>query len=440
MRRGRALFRALIMKKSKYIVSLQHEGINVLFNTRTKSYLIVTPSLLKSFNSMMPEELLAHNNRFFKQLLKYEFIIEDDFDELEALRTVSNREDYNESKYHMIINPTLDCNCRCWYCFEKKHIGSIMNREVLSACKNHISRTLEQKPSLGKFALSFFGGEPLLHYFDIAAPIINHLQGLLPKEQTEISITTNGILLNRKIIDHLVAVHVQNLQITFDGDSKSHNKTRCDVNKTPTYRTIVSNIHDLNSAGIKVVVRFNYTLKNIYDFQNTLNDLYDVDNPSLLFLSVNRVWQDISSKASDDEKQRMFAEVDRLYQDSLKHGFSPLPQYNRLSLSQSCYADKNNQCLINYDGGVFKCNARDFSSQRQLGVLKSNGVIEWNEKYQYWMLGKFCDPICNECSIFPLCGRGCRRILYETRENHFCVYGDDSIRKLSLVHDILNSL
>ena len=175
-------------------------------------------------------------------------------------------------------------------------------------------------------------------------------------------------------------------------------------------------------------------------FKNTLNDLYSVDDPSLLYLSINRVWQDIQRKADDEEVKQMFAEVNRLYQDSLEHGFSPLPQYNRLSLSQSCYADKDNQCLINYDGGVFKCNARDFSPERQLGVLNSNGTIEWNDKHRLWMFDKFSDPICNECSIFPICGRGCRRILFETKGRHFCIYGDDPIRKASLVRDILNSL
>lgn len=428
------------MKKSKYIVSLQYEGVDVLFNTRTKSYLIVTPSLLESFERLTPEELLVYNPHLYEQLLKSGFIVEGNFDEIEALRTVSMEEDYNKSIYHMIVNPTLDCNCRCWYCFEKKHVGSLMSHDVLFACKNHISRTIKQNPALKKFALSFFGGEPLLHYFDIVAPIINHLQELLPKDQTEISVTTNGFLITPEIIDHLATAHVQSLQITFDGDSKSHNKTRYNIDKSPTYQKIISNIYDLNAVGIKVVIRFNYTLANIFDFQNTLNDLYSVNDPSLLYLSINRVWQDIQKKADDEEVKQMSAEVNRLYQDSLEHGFSPLPQYNRLSLSQSCYADKDNQCLINYDGGVFKCNARDFSPERQLGVLNSNGTIEWNDKHRLWMFDKFSDPICNECSIFPICGRGCRRILFETKGRHFCIYGDDPIRKASLVRDILNSL
>lgn len=167
----------------------------------------------------------------------------------------------------------------------------------------------------------------MLHYFDIVAPIINHLQELLPKDQTEISVTTNGFLITPEIIDHLATAHVQSLQITFDGDSKSHNKTRYNIDKSPTYQKIISNIYDLNAVGIKVVVRFNYTLANIFDFQNTLNDLYSVNDPSLLYLSINRVWQDIQRKADDEEVKQMSAEVNRLYQDSLEHGFSPLPQY-----------------------------------------------------------------------------------------------------------------
>ena len=43
------------------------------------------------------------------------------------------------------------------------------------------------------------------------------------------------------------------------------------------------------------------------------------------YISINRVWQDIQRKADDEEVKQMFAEANRLYQDSLEHGFSPLP-------------------------------------------------------------------------------------------------------------------
>ena len=45
----------------------------------------------------------------------------------------------------------------------------------------------------------------------------------------------------------------------------------------------------------------------------------------------------------------------------------------------TCYANKINSEVINYDGLVYKCTARDFSEKNDVGIMLEGGII----KYKY---------------------------------------------------------
>ncbi len=47
----------------------------------------------------------------------------------------------------------------------------------------------------------------------------------------------------------------------------------------------------------------------------------------------------------------------------------------------SCYADKINQMTVNYDGGVYKCTARDFNEKNRLGQLCDDGTVLWDKMH-----------------------------------------------------------
>ena len=41
--------------------------------------------------------------------------------------------DNDDSTFELIINPTLDCNFHCWYCYENHLKGSKMDEGIVSA-------------------------------------------------------------------------------------------------------------------------------------------------------------------------------------------------------------------------------------------------------------------------------------------------------------------
>ena len=93
------------------------------------------------------------------------------------------------------------------------------------------------------------------------------------------------------------------------------------------------------------------------------------------------------------------------------------------SVIDSCYGDKRNQALINYNGDVFKCTARDFLTENRLGYLNQNGIIIWEKNsLERRMTSKFNRPICHNCRIAPLCGGGCSQQAMENLFANECLY------------------
>ena len=80
--------------------------------------------------------------------------------------------------------------------------------------------------------------------------------------------------------------------------------------------------------------------------------------------------------------------------------------------------------LINYNGDVFKCTARDFSEANSLGRLTPSGEIKWKKNMpEDYLTLKLSRPECRECRIAPLCGSGCCQKNRETPADCGCMLG-----------------
>ena len=56
-----------------------------------------------------------------------------------------------------------------------------------------------------------------------------------------------------------------------------------------------------------------------------------------------------------------------------------------------CYADCENSIVVNYNGDLYKCTAREFSPETREGLLTPDGKVEWNERFAKRMERKFAD-------------------------------------------------
>lgn len=358
----------------------------------------------------------------YPRLVEAGIFIDDDMDEVGELRSRIARVDEDTSEYQLHINPTLDCNFRCWYCYEEHMKGSMMSAETVGAVCRHIRMEMsgDCKPRL--FRLSFFGGEPLLGFNDVVRPVIDAATGICRDNGVEmsVSLTTNGYLADEGVARYFKDIPVS-FQITLDGHRPYHDRTRFPQHGGGSYDRILRNIELLASNGAHVIVRVNYTATNCVSLSELCDDLSALDGEALPRLTVNfqRVWQDTDDRGAD-----IVGIVNKAMKKLNGCGIRCNSHLDMEMVSNSCYGDRRRYALVNYDGNVFRCTARDFRPESRCGVLLADGTIDWDMEYvARRMSAKMQRPQCVECRIAPLCGGGCRQKALEAPADAPCIHG-----------------
>lgn len=381
---------------------------------------------------LISERFLQSNPNLHRQLWDAGVIINKDINEVDLLRERIKNADNSDQEYILHINPTLDCNLKCWYCYENHIPDSRMSDDVLESTFNHISSVL-QNPAIKSFELGFFGGEPLYRFNEIAKKIISHTHKLCLASGVALHIhfTSNGTMLNNSIIQYLQQYSC-GFQITLDGGKKFHDATRFFINKKGSYDIIVNNILKLAASNIDVIVRVNYTKENADGMLSVLESFKNIGDETKKHLKFDfqRIWQDRT--ASKDETEIKIGAFRRLFSEN---GFSILPNFIPHDVRNPCYGDKTNHILINYDGNVFGCTARDFIPCNSIGKLDKSGNINFNtDIVQKRNTAKLSKPVCQECRIAPICGGGCKQRALESLHSEECTFGysDEDIDSMIL--------
>lgn len=192
------------MKYSRYNSILKvDENHHILYCALSDQFIILKQSAYQDISEYDANTLAKHNDILYNQMISAKGIIEDLFDEQQFVFNKIKGTDNDDSVFHLHVNPTVDCNFRCWYCYEEHVKGSKMTPEVLNSVKKLINNIVTNQINLQTFNLSFFGGEPLMYFNVIAKPLIEHVNTLcLPKGiKVNLHFTSNGFLLNNAIID-----------------------------------------------------------------------------------------------------------------------------------------------------------------------------------------------------------------------------------------------
>ena len=112
---------------------------------------------------------------------------------------------------------TTACNSNCSYCYQNARGDSSMDWETLRAALDLLLRSEEQEVSL-----TFYGGEPLLELPQIKRAIRYIESTKLPRQDIDLHIITNGLLLDHDTA-HYLARHEVETQISFDGVAAAQN-------------------------------------------------------------------------------------------------------------------------------------------------------------------------------------------------------------------------
>lgn len=426
------------MKSSQYNIFFPYNNLVVGYNSLENDYIFIQPELYKIYTKVLSEDIskLERIHPEFWDLLKSKnFIIPIDKDELEEVKKLVHSIDFNSEHYHLMINPTMDCNFRCWYCYETHMKGSKMEEQVIESIKKHIAKKLSSD-TVKYLTISWFGGEPLLYFRQVVLPILEFANDYTTEKNISFNsnFTSNGFFINDKMLESWKKLKVDSIQITLDGHRDRHNKVRHSRGNRGSYDRIIDNIKKCLKSEIYVYCRINISKdtlsENIYEIINDFSDVPSSERDFLEF-SFHQVWQERTNLRRD-----ILNIIDKFNKNAFK------TQYNMYNdtVRNSCYADKMNHATINYNGDVFKCTARDFKTENREGFLNENGDIEWNEKYKRRMNIKFKNEICLTCNILPICNGSCSQMALEKYGSEYCIHSFSEDIKIEIIKNKLEEI
>lgn len=431
------------MKYSQFNSIVPYEDKYVLYNTLTNSAIVLDPLLKDLLGAARIEgvdNLEDIHPSFFQALKHQEFLINDDINEVDKVKEIRNEVDYRQDSYHLTINPTMNCNFKCWYCYETHVKASRMNEEIIERVNKFLSFQMEKNDKLKSFTLSWFGGEPLLYYDDIVLPIIKHFNTVSAGKQiqTGTNFTSNGFLVNEKMLNSFVETNVSSLQITLDGYGADHDKVRYVTETRGSYKKIIENILMMVKRKIFIRLRINFTGLNIKNVHRIIYDIISLspEEREYILIDFHRVWQD---DGNNDDSQLVQYQIDEFR----NAGFNVSSNASMNNVRESCYADKLNSAVINYNGDVFKCTARDFTTFKRDGFISDEGEIIWeNGRLEKRMDAKFKNKPCLSCRLLPVCNGGCSQHAVENvdAEGEYCVFNFDEERKNEVINQKVKEL
>ena len=109
-------------------------------------------------------------------------------------------------------------------------------------------------------------------------------------------------------------------------------------------------------------------------------------------------------------------------------------------LGSTCYADNYNQAVINYDGKVFKCTARDFIDKHSEGVLTKEGIINWKTDKLMDRLNIRIANNCKRCKLLPSCPGICTQNRLESKNEILCALTNDFTMQDYIIHNFNNKM
>lgn len=160
--------------RSNYNILFEYKDKKLLFNLETKAFLTLTQELydLLSSTDSISEKLIAPETLAY--LRKIRALVEKETveDYFYQQKFKYQMDAYSQNVLSLTILPTLNCNCACFYCFEKDKTAAMMTDEVI----DNLIAFINQHVNAKTLNLTWYGGEPLLG-FDVIKKVWSRDRG-----------------------------------------------------------------------------------------------------------------------------------------------------------------------------------------------------------------------------------------------------------------------
>ena len=262
-------------------VPLEDRDEVFLMNTFTDAQLIVSRDVADLLDGLtggpLPGSLTLEQREALTTLGDNGFIVENRDADRRNVREFFHSVRESQDQLRVTVLTTLQCNFACGYCFQGDHgdYNKHAAKMSLETAERIAVWTDGQLDSLRpeSFALTFFGGEPLLNL-----PVVYFLaERMWASCQARgvrmlINVITNGLLLTPEVVDRLVPYGLNGVKVTLDGDRDMHNRMRPLRGGQGTFDKIIKNIR-LVADKCRVSIGGNFDEDSVDSYPDLLDFL-----------------------------------------------------------------------------------------------------------------------------------------------------------------------
>lgn len=199
---------------------------------------------------------------------------------------------YRVKELNILLNNF--CNLRCSYC----HFREDNHKNFIELPLSHVTKAIDLFVTASQkhpedYLLCFNADGELFLSKQLLSAGIEHAISLREKfncNNIKIAIVTNGTLLDEPMVTFL-ARHKVAVTISIDGPAIAHDKHRRDKNDKPTYGKIMSNLKQLQLAGVPVSVRAVVTPDTIIYLDKVYEELRKINPIELIKIRPKRSMQ-----------------------------------------------------------------------------------------------------------------------------------------------------
>ena len=426
-------------------VPLKERADVFLMNTLTDAQLVVSPDVAALLDRTSFDTLSDSERDALDLLTENGFFVESYEADRRGMEAYFHRIKHSGEELHITVLTTLQCNFACGYCYQGdredfNQFADKMTLETSARVAEWIERELDRlRPE--KFAMTFFGGEPLLNLpvvFDLADRMWAATQARGIRQS--LSVITNGLLLTEDVVDRLVPRGLRGIKITLDGDRDTHDRMRPLRGGQGTFDRIVDNIRKVaDRTRISIGGNFDETSADSFpallDFisrQDFADKLVKVnfkpivrDQPPaapslkglLPLLPVGDNGKPLGGTcmtsagagggSTCDNCSFLDEKMAFLREETRRHG---LPGPSGVP-GGPCHVHHANAHTIGPDGSLYACPG--FTGEKALSTGHISGKTDaWREsnKRKFDTLDPWRE--CGDCAYMPICAGGCLTASY----------------------------
>src|SRR5215213_2903101 len=384
-------------------------------------------------------ELPASIRERFPAFLDAGIFVPRDADERGGLRE-SYEHNRTAAPFFVTVTTTLDCNMRCYYCYQKDGELEKMSPAMADSIAGWMQREIETRGHR-RIHVDWYGGEPMLNS-EVIERISARMIGFCAAKGVTYkgSMICNGTNWPDDKVAFVKRNSIDSIQFSLDGPERHQNKRRSMVGENgrkPSFEEVMGTIGAL-VGQTQIYLRVNVDPRVGWSALEVLDECEKrgwlaPDTRFYPYLAIINAMTEhcgfIGKVAKFDDFHTEFAEIERAFYARLAtfrdEKTLEVVQYYPNRVTLNCAAVSNNAMVFGPNGRMYKCGLDVGDNHRAHAALGQDGTVasmiaeagpaslaadRWDR------FDPFTHARCSECQYLPVCMGGCPKAQIEREE------------------------